>query len=121
MDPELLLSQSELTLDNKGELCVARCALMGFDVPNGQVASFGPFSIRNKNSETDSALSDYVKAYRKTAVLELRYRERSAINSIYAEPSQAIEHAFVALQILINGWVGMSLVHHYAANGNERG
>jgi len=78
-------------------------------------------TIRNPDAATDERLREYGQSYDRTCVLELRYRQRNDVMSVYAEPMRLLETAFVALQMTVDGWVGSSLAHHYDERGTEVG
>jgi hypothetical protein len=110
----------ELVLDPSGPNRVARSLLTGFQLTDGPVR-LGPVTIRPSDPQIDQRLQDYGRAYTGTCVLELRYRERSGVTSIYAEPLQLIERVFLATQLAIDAWVGSSVAHHFDEAGHEVG
>jgi hypothetical protein len=115
-----LWGSNELTLDPSGPSRIARVLLTGFELLGGS-ADIGPVTLRPFVATSDQQLEEYGRAYRHTCVLELRYRERTGASSTYAEPRQLLDVVFVGLQLVIDGWVGSSLAHHYDASGTEIG
>lgn len=91
--------------------------LTGFEV-EGPAISIGPIKIRRADDPLDQVLRRYQASLVKGSVLELRYLERQGRASTYAEPAMLLERSFIAVQVAVDSWVGMSQVHHFSEEGD---
>lgn len=91
--------------------------LSGFEV-EGSAITIGPITIRSIGDPLDQALG-YRLSPARCAVLELKYLEREGRVSVYAEPWLLLERSFVAIQVTVDSWVGMSQIHHFTDKGEE--
>lgn len=94
--------------------------LSGFEV-EGSAITIGPITIRSIGDPLDQALDRHRLPQAKCAVLELKYLERKGTVSIYAEPWLLLERSFVALQVTVDSWVGMSQIYHFTDEGEKLG
>ncbi len=91
--------------------------LSGFEV-EGPAISIGPIDIRRADDPLDEVLRRYRLSQVKCSVLELRYLEREGRASTHAEPALLLERSFIAIQLAVDSWVGMSQVHHFSEGGD---
>jgi len=117
-DSPTLWEKEVLELGTGGLHRRAVALLSGFEV-TGSAIAIGPIRIRRIDEPTDRVLSRYQLSQTKYAVLELKYLDREGGSSVYAEPALLLERAFVATQVVVDSWVGMSQVHHFTDEGCE--
>jgi hypothetical protein len=107
---------SELTLGDETRIDTARCLLAGFEIE--RAVSVGPFTFRPSTLDGDvELLGDKPSTFSKVTVLELAYRGRIGVSSVYAEPTRAMDRAIIAAQLSVDGWIGAGRTRHFTGDG----
>lgn len=110
-----------LTLSQKGPQRRAVSLLSGVSVEHA--ISYGPIKIRPIDGHIDSDLLKKGAAYNpQNAVMELCYIDidQEHTSSMYMEPMDLFFRALQSIQLLVNNWVGSSVVYHINFDTNEQ-
>lgn len=118
LDDPKIWTEKVLDLTSGTLLRRAVALLSGLQV-SGPAITIGPISIRDALDPIDKPLEKYQLTSVKVAVLEVKYLEHEPDVSIRTLPELLLERSFVAIQVAVDSWVGMSQFHHFTETGSE--
>lgn len=119
LDIRKICTTNVLKLADSGNPRTTISLLTGFDIDTKQ-AEIGPIRLRRVGNAIDHCLEQY-RMSNKSVVFELAYLEREGVSSMYAEPMMIFQCSLIAIQLLVDAWVGMSLIHHFDRANKEVG
>jgi hypothetical protein len=106
--------------NGKGPIFVAKALLLGFDTGDKTI-ELGPFVIR-PYKKGDKPLGTWGSS---CCVVELKFQDQE-VNppqatpvSMYVEPYWLIHAFFQSLQLYIDTWVGMGMIHYFDKNEQD--
>lgn len=108
-----------LTIEKKGRPTIALALIEGFNI-KGLETKIGPILIRNFNKKDEVHFNDKSSNY-DHVILEFKYLDRKEARSMYCEPAEIINRSFYSLQLLVDGWIGMSEIIHFDENHEQVG
>lgn len=119
MKDRSIFQQKYLVLDPKGPKRKSIALLTGLEIKKS--LNVGPFQFRPVNPKKDIVLKHIRKDDPQRSVMQINYIDRRRALSMYVEPLEVAIRAFRTIQLLVDNWVGMSMIYHFDERDKQIG